>query len=136
LLREAETNRQLYDMFYKRITETAETSKLDTTNARVIEPATAPSKPNGVQKPMIIGAAPVMAMLLAIAIAILSEHFSRTIKHAVDVERKIGVPLLGYVPRLKKMRDEAGAYVFGQRGHREFDEAIRTLRTGVSLSSL
>lgn len=131
LLREVETNRQLFDLFYKRISETAETSSLDSVNARIVEPASPPLAPSGLQKPMIIGAALMLSLLAGTAVAILAELFSKTIKHGVDIERKIGVPLLAYVPKFNAQKSTSG-----RNAQREFDESLRTLRTGVSLSCL
>jgi len=138
LLQEVETNRQLYDLFYKRITETKETSDLDTAHARVIEPAAVPRDPASPNKKLIVTLAFFAALIFAVVVALLFETFDNTLKHAEDVDHKLGLPLLGLVPFIKRSRK------FGKNiGHeyldntdRKFGEAIRTLRTAVTLSNL
>jgi capsular exopolysaccharide synthesis family protein len=139
LMREVETNRQLFDMFYKRVSETTEAGNFDSANAKVIQPALVPIAPNGLPKPVMIALAFVAAMILGALLAILFEMLDRTIKHAVDLERKIGIPLLAYVPLVKLPKKEKEASIaqeFTSHTNREFSEAIRTLRTGVTLSSI
>ncbi len=136
LMREVEINRQLFDMFYKRVSETTEAGNFDTVNARVIEPAMVPLAPRGLPQAAMIAAAFVGAVGLGGLIAIFLELFDRTIKHAIDLERRIGVPLLGYVPRVRSSKGSSVAQQFGNHKNREFAEAIRTLRTGVKLSSI
>ncbi len=43
LQREVETNRQLYELFYSRMRETAQTGDLDSVNARIVQAAVVPT---------------------------------------------------------------------------------------------
>lgn len=138
LLQEVETNRQLYDLFYKRITETKETSDLDTAHARVIEPAEVPTEPAWPKKTLVVALAFIAALIVGIVATLLIDIFDNTLKNAEDIDSKLGLPLLGLVPFIKRPRK------FGKNiGHeyldntdRKFGEAIRTLRTAVTLSNL
>lgn len=138
LQREVETNRQLFEMFYKRISETAETGSLATPNARIVELAKAPLKPKGPDKNLIVGLTALLSIAAGVILAFLLEKYDNKIKHATDVETKLAAPLLGLVPLLRKpfMEGNSVAQEFGERADREYGEAIRTIRTGITLSSL
>ncbi len=138
LLREVETSRQLYDLFYTRISETNESGDLASANARVIEPASVPLQPVKPQKKMVIVLTFVLTLMLAVMLAFLLEMLDNTVKHATDVEQKLGVQLLGLLPLLRKKRKahESIGLEFTHIDTPAFGEAIRTVRTGVTLSSL
>lgn len=137
LQREVEANRQLYELFYKRISETAETGNLATPNARVIEPAIASMTPFKPQRGLIIGMGFLVSLMFGIMLAFLLEALNNTVRHGNDVIEKIQVPLLGLIPLLRlKKRVRLIGHKFLDRNEPEFCEAIRTLRTGVNLSGL
>ncbi|HEY3699400.1 MAG TPA: polysaccharide biosynthesis tyrosine autokinase [Spongiibacteraceae bacterium] len=138
LMQEVDTNRQLFDLFYKRITETKETGDLDTAHARVIEPAETPTEPASPKKTLITALAFIAALIVGIVGALLSETLDNTLKNAEDVDNKLGLPLLGLVPFLKRPR-KFGKHIgheYLDNSDRKFGEAIRTLRTAVTLSNL
>ena len=45
LQREVDTNRQLYELFYGRMRETAQTGDLESVNARIVQTAVVPTTP-------------------------------------------------------------------------------------------
>ena len=135
LVREVDTNRQLYDLFYKRISETRETGDMDSANARIVEPAVTPLAPVAPRKTLILALTLIVSSLFGLMLAFLLEYLNNTINHPGDVEQKLGVPLLGLVPKIKRAAGPLSAAL--QTGKdRDFGEAIRTVRTGVALSSL
>ncbi|MFK8015896.1 MAG: polysaccharide biosynthesis tyrosine autokinase, partial [Gammaproteobacteria bacterium] len=136
LQREVETNRQLYELFYGRMRETAQTGDLNTVNARVVEPAIEPSWPIKPNKKLAVALAFAASLLAGFAAALLLERLNNTVRNSQDVEDKVRLPLLGMVPMLTgKARKEAGLALFNDK-ERVFGEAVRTIRTGVSLSSI
>ena len=138
LMQDVETNRQLYDLFNKRISETRETGDLATAHARVIEPAVVPMDATFPKKKLLVSLAFVAALLLGAATALLLELLDNTVKTAEDIDNKIGLPLLGLVPHIKRSRKfgKRIGHAFLENRDRKFGEAIRTLRTGVTLSNL
>ncbi len=137
LQREVQTNRQLYDIFYNRMKETAETNGLQYANARVVAPAVAPLKPVKPNKPLTIIMAFVGSLLLGVLIAFLAESFDNTLKKAADVESLLQLPLLGGIPRIKTRHSEPVAVgrTFLSADAPYFKEAIRTIRTAIKLSA-
>ena len=140
LEREVDTNRALYDLFFTRIRETDETDDFEATNAIVVDPAVAavsPSKPNRSQ---IVMVAFVAAIMFGIMLAFLREMLDNTIKTPDDVENRLQATMLGLVALQdvsKKEKDKHLAFMgFIDNTHSGFSESIRTIRTGLSLSSL
>lgn len=136
LQQEVDTNRELYQLFYSRVQETAQTGDLMSVNASVVEPAAVPRYPYKPNKARAVILAFVLSLFAGISAAFLLEQFNNTIRNRADVEAKIGLPLLGMVPLLTdKARKQAGLALLDDT-EKSFGEAIRTIRTGISLSSL
>lgn len=135
LQREVETNRELFELFYNRMRETAETGDLESVNARIVEPAVVPKSAFKPKKKRAVAFAFFLSLLGGVGAAFLLEQLNNTIRNAADVEDNIGLPLLGMLPLLDvKSRKQAELALFddAQPG---YGEAIRTIRTGISLSS-
>lgn len=136
LERDVESNRQLYEVFQTRFKETAASGGVQTANARLIEQAL-PNRnqvyPNQ-QRAAMIGL--LVGLALGIALALVLDHLDNTLKGADDVEQRLGMPVLGLVPRLKESADSGDAPIryFAAHPQSSFAEAIRTIRTGVLLS--
>ena len=136
LERDVESNRQLYEVFQTRFKETAASGGVQTANARLIEQAL-PNRtqvyPNQKRSAMI---GLLIGLALGIALALVLDHLDNTLKGADDVEQRLGMPVLGLVPRLKESADSSDAPIryFAAHPQSSFAEAIRTIRTGVLLS--
>ncbi|MDH3751429.1 MAG: polysaccharide biosynthesis tyrosine autokinase, partial [Gammaproteobacteria bacterium] len=136
LQREVETNRQLYELFYSRMRETAQTGDLDSVNARIVQAAVVPTVPIRPQKKAAVMMAFAFSLAAGIAAAFLLEQLSNTIRSSSEVEDKIGLPLLGSVPMLSSRASKQAATAVLAEHEKGFGEAIRTIRTGLSLSDL
>ena len=137
LEREVRTNKDLYDAFFKRIQETSATSDLQAANARIVDfayPAEDPVKP---KKKLIIGIAALISFLLSCGMAYLLEMLNNTIRSAKDIEEKLNLPVLGLLPALPgKFARQGVGRLFISEEHRAFVEAVRTIRTSLSLSTI
>jgi capsular exopolysaccharide synthesis family protein len=142
LQREADTNRELYDLFYNRIRETAETTDLASPVARVIDPAVAAAEPIRPRKGLAVSMAFTVALVGSLLCAFLYELVSGKIKHPGEVEQKLGLPLLGYLPVVRRARRRRlpvarrFAETRSDRREREFAEMVRSIRTGLVLGGL
>lgn len=137
LEREVDINQQLYDSFFTRLKETDELGGLESANARVLDtalPSYTPSKPN---KKLFIAAAFVASLSFGIALAIVMETLNSGIRSVEDVEKKLGQRMLGLIPWLahKKKTDLPIRTFFDGKKH-QFAEAVRTLRTSLSLLNI
>lgn len=139
--REVEANKQLYDLFLTRNKE-ADTTKDKGAQelrsiGRVIDPALVAAFPYKPKKSLIVGISLVLGFMFALMLAFLIEYLDNTIKNADDVEQKLRVPLLGTLPKMKFKKDKelSPRLMFVNEEKSPFAESIRTIRTGIVLSS-
>jgi polysaccharide biosynthesis transport protein len=104
LQRESETNQQLYDSIAKRMKEAGVTGGLETNNVRLVETATTPSVPVRPRKAWNLGLSIVVSLGLGIALAVAIEYFDNTVRTPDDVERYLGLSVIGIVPRFETRR--------------------------------
>ena len=135
LEREVAANRQLYDLFLNRIKETTESTNINQTPARVIDdarPSFVPIKP---RKRLIVIIAGFLGLGFGILMAFIFELLDNTMKSVADVEERVGLPMLGALPKIPGNSENLWKMVlFDNRS--SYAEGIRSIRTGVVLSRL
>ncbi|MDD5035707.1 MAG: polysaccharide biosynthesis tyrosine autokinase [Methylococcaceae bacterium] len=139
LQREIESNKNLYEMFFNRLKETKEAGDLQPANARFVDRAFRPAAPVKPKKTLSVVLAFVASLIVGVMLAFLIEQLDNSFKDAGDLEKKLGVPLLGLLPLIKPERKGEALNLgdlFLREGQSSFGEAIRTIRTGVLLSGL
>lgn len=137
LEREVETNQRLYDMFLTRFKETSQSGFQDA-NARFVDPAEPPMGAVRPRTTRIVGIALFLSLLAGVGLAFLREALDNTVKNPDDLGA-LGVAALGSIPLVKSMRKDGGdsvTDVFTSSAQGGFAESLRTVRTGVLLSSL
>ncbi|MCY0966961.1 GumC family protein [Parathalassolituus penaei] len=145
-VREVKANRELYDAFFSRIRETTETGDLQSANARISDPAVVPKVPVKPNKKLIVVLTMVVSLMFGVGVAFLLDALDATLKNADDVDRKLGVPLLGVVPmveseksdgKLSQAQEDARLVrAFTEDTVHGFTESVRTLRTSLTLAGL
>lgn len=142
LEQEVETNRQLYNTFFTRRTETVATGDLVSANARISDPAVIPGGAIKPKKRLIVMLSLLLSTMFAVVCAFLLEALNNTIRSSGDVQEKLGQTVLGLLPDLgikPAKGTKANQNVYRHYlDHRNsgFSEAVRTIRTGLVLSSL
>ena len=104
LKREVDTNRQLYDSLLQRYKEIGVAGGVGINNITVVNKAKVPKfpfKPNLMRNLMI---AIFLGLAAGIALAFLLEHLDDTIKAPEDMEKLLGLPVLGVIPATKGRR--------------------------------
>jgi polysaccharide biosynthesis transport protein len=104
LQREVESNQQLYDSVVKRLKETGVAGGLENSNVRIVEDATPPGAPIRPRKLWNLGLSLVAGVVLAFGVAFGIEYLDTTIKTPDDVERYLGLPVIGIVPAFHARR--------------------------------
>jgi uncharacterized protein involved in exopolysaccharide biosynthesis len=99
LQRDTDSNQQLYEAVLKRLKETGVTGGLETNNVSVIEEATTPRSPIRPRKAVNLLIAVVVGLLVGMGTALTIEYFDTTVKTPDDVERYLGLPVIGIVPQ-------------------------------------
>jgi succinoglycan biosynthesis transport protein ExoP len=135
------TNRQSYDAFLQELMETS-TRMADTVSmiARVVDPAVpafTSVKPN---KRRMVLVSLILALMGGLGIAVMLDKFDNTLKSREDVDERLGIPVLGELMQLKGKRADGSAFnparQFLDQPTSSFAEAIRTIRTSVSLAGI
>jgi uncharacterized protein involved in exopolysaccharide biosynthesis len=104
LQHEIESNQQLYDSVVKRLKETGVAGGLENSNVRIVEEATTPSAPIRPRKAWNLGLSIVAGLVLAFGVAFALEFLDTTVKTPDDVERYLGLSVIGVVPSFHARR--------------------------------
>jgi uncharacterized protein involved in exopolysaccharide biosynthesis len=99
LQRDADSNQQLYEAVLKRLKETGVTGGLETNNVSVIEEAMIPRIPIRPRRTFNLLLSIVVGLLVGAGTALTIEYFDTTVKTPDDVERYLGLPVIGIVPQ-------------------------------------
>jgi capsular exopolysaccharide synthesis family protein len=135
LQRDVEANRQLYDIFFTRVRSVSETGGFEKPHARIVDRAVVPKSPVKPNKRLTVLVALALGTVLGCIAAILLDVLDNTVKTPDDVAEKLQAALLGTVP-LQGLDKSGGFEQIWENQQSQFAEAIRTIRTGVILSSL
>lgn len=136
LQQEVASNSQLYEMFYNRIKETSQTNDMQPASARIIATAIPPMEPVKPNKKLFVALAFVLSLVLGVIAAFVLDILDNTVKSAEEVEQKLDQPLLGMLPEFDEDSVTSGIPLFIDGDHNDYSESMRTVRTGIALSSL
>ena len=100
LQRDADTNRSLYDALLQRYKEIGIAGGVGTNNVSVVDAALPASSPVTPRTTMNLLLGLLLGALIGAAVAFMLEQLDESIIAPHDLERKLGVPLLGSVPRV------------------------------------
>lgn len=123
---DAETKKRVFDMINKTMSEVQISAELMTNNVAVLDEATPPLAPIAPRKRLNVAIGAMLGVFLGLGAVFFLEYLDNTIRTPEDVEKYLGLSVLGVVP---KMGDEGLA---GNRGARE---AYQSLRTSIIFSS-
>ncbi len=137
LRREVDTNRELYNGLLQRFKEVGVAAGIGTNNISVVDeakPAVLPYKPNLKLNALL---ALVLGLLGGVGLAFLLEHLDDTFKQPDEVEKRLGLPVLGLIPLTRQKRGDARPVALA--GHEDprsvFAESYRSLRTALEFST-
>lgn len=138
LQREVDSNKQLYDVFVSRAKETEVSANLQSTAGRLVDPAVVMSSPLKPKKMQAIAIAAILGLLAGVALVFVLDYLDNTLHSVVDVERRLGVDVLGTVQILdpKEGENVNPARAFLEDPNSAFSESVRTIRTAVLLSAI
>ena len=137
LKREVDTNRQLYDNLLQRFKEVGISANISSNNISVVdsaEPPLFPHKPN-LATNLLIGL--IAGVLLGAAIVVALEVMDDSIKYPDEVERVLGLPLMGVIPKLRGKRSSTRpiAMEVHDDPRSALAEAYRSVRTALQFST-
>ncbi len=137
LRREVDTNRQLYDGLLQRFKEVGVASGVGTNNISIVDEAkipTAPFTPNLRKNAWI---ALILGLLGGMGLAFLLEHLDDTFRRPEELEKRLGLAVLGVIPMTRTERgDTRSIALIGHDDLRSaFAEAYRSVRTALQFST-
>ena len=131
LQRDAESNRQMYNVLIKKLKEMDLSSDLKGTNIRIIDPAQVPRSPVGPKRGFNILFSAFIGLGLGMALAFFLEYIDTSMKTPEDIKR-IQVPYMGYIPTIHS--NNHLELIVQEDPKSLISEAYRTLRTGILFS--
>jgi polysaccharide biosynthesis transport protein len=137
---EVEQNKFLYQQLSMRTKETELSKEFQTTNMRIIDPATVPQSPFTPNRPRDMQTGAMFGLILGLGLAFVLEYLDSTIKSADDVELYVKLPFLGYVPsaktELKSVKESKDIDLICYKAPTaRIAEAYRSIRTSIIFSS-
>jgi capsular exopolysaccharide synthesis family protein len=96
--RDVDTNRQLYDGLLQRYKEIGIAGGVGTNNVSIVDPAQAPSRPSRPRPLINMLLALIAGIVVGVGLALAREQIDETVSDPSDLERRVGIPLLGVVP--------------------------------------
>ncbi|WIY70088.1 polysaccharide biosynthesis tyrosine autokinase [Aquidulcibacter paucihalophilus] len=132
LQRELDTTRTLYEGLLQRYKEVGVTGSVTTNNISIVDVATPPLKPSKPNMLLNMALAAILGLGFGVLAAFVLEALDETLATPDDVERKLGVPVLGVIPLLDKGGSPADALGDIRSG---FSEAYYSLRTALQFST-
>ncbi len=135
LKREVDTNRQLYDSLLQRYKEIGVAGGVGTNNVTVVDMAKVPGFPFKPRLTFNLMIALFIGLAGGIALALLLEHLDDTIKLPDDMEKFLGLPVLGIIPATKRADNAELALAENADQRSAFAEAYRSLRTALQFAT-
>ena len=137
LRREVDTNRQLYDGLLQRFKEVGVAAGIGTNNISVVDEAKVPRWPHKPNLRLNALLALVLGLLGGVGLAFLFEHLDDTFRRPEELEKLLGLPVLGVIPRTPSARGDSRpiALVGHEDPRSAFAEAYRSVRTALQFST-
>ena len=135
LKREVDTNRELYDGLLQRMKEVGVAAGIATNNIAVVDKAQTPRNKFKPKVFLNLAIALVLGLFGGGALAFLFEMLDDTIKSTADLERLVDRPILGVTPMIADNEAAEVALMSYLEPTSGIAEAMRSMRTGLALSS-
>jgi succinoglycan biosynthesis transport protein ExoP len=98
---EVDTNRALYDGLLQRFKEIGVAGGVGVNNVSIVDPADIPQKPSSPRLILNLAASVLAGLLLGAGLALALEQIDEAIADPSEVERQLGLALLGTVPKVE-----------------------------------
>ncbi|MBU1693750.1 MAG: polysaccharide biosynthesis tyrosine autokinase [Verrucomicrobia bacterium] len=139
LFHEVDRQRKLYQVLIERMSEVELTSEYTRTNVEFVEEAAVPRVPVRPDKGRLMLMSLLLALAAGVGAAFLREYLDQTIRSPDDLEMRLGLTVLGFVPRIKPDRKSGKKHVaWPLISEAEFQsslmESYRHIRTNLFLS--
>jgi capsular exopolysaccharide synthesis family protein len=137
LKREADTNRQLYDGLLQRLKEVSVSGDVNANNILIVDRAEIPQHPYSPNLMMNMIIAILLGLFGGIGLAVLFEYLDNTFKNVGDIEKFLGIPVLGLIPDAPEELSSPSAIIHEtlNNSKSKIVEAFRSTRTALQFST-
>jgi capsular exopolysaccharide synthesis family protein len=132
LSREVDTLRSQYDALLQRFKEVSIASGIGTSQVSIVDRAEPPRKPFSPNLPRTLMLAAVLSLMLGIGLAMFLEYLDDSIKHPDDIKNKMGLALIGVIPKLKGKENIIAQL---QDARSQVTEAFASVRTALQFAT-
>ncbi|MEI9477812.1 MAG: polysaccharide biosynthesis tyrosine autokinase [Deltaproteobacteria bacterium] len=142
LMREADTNKELYRGLLQRMKEAGISAGITASNVQIVDRAEFPTNPHKPNKRLNLLLAAIVGLFLGTGVAFFLEYLDNTVKTPEEVEQLIRLPSFGIVPevslerrrRLEKEASDPVELITHSHAKSMVSEAYRNIRTSILLS--
>ena len=135
LLREVETNRSSYEGLLTRLKEVSVAGGIESNNISVLDPAIVPFAKHKPNTKLNLALGLVLGLFLGTVVAFLLEFLDDRVKTTDELERLLGLPLLGMTPSVKGDNPVVHALMTMEQPASAIAESFRSLRTNLLFAS-
>ena len=131
LQREADANRALYESFLNRSKEISQQEEMQMPDSRIIAHAQPPVKPYFPGKVIFAIIGFVLGGFTGFIVILLIEYFDPGFRSAGEIEKSMGVPGIGMVPALKRLKGAQCVDYVLKKPLSAYAESLRTIRNSI-----
>lgn len=140
LKRDAESNRQLYDILLTRLKETSINMDFKRSdNIRIVDLAEVPSAPINIHPMRTLLTAGLVGLMLGVSVIVVCDFLDTTLKTPTEAEEFLGLPVLGVIEQTNRKQSPNDMsqvrLVTLREPHSQAAEAFKTLRTNLLFGS-
>lgn len=132
LKREVDTNRQQYDALLQRYKDVGIAGGVGTNNISIVDRAEVPVGKHKPRLALNLAVGLLLGLFGGVLLAFVFEHLDDTLKSPEDVEKQLGMSVLGVIPLLKAPMTPTRAL---EDPRSAFAEAYRSVRTALQFST-
>lgn len=107
--RDADVSNEIYVMLAKRLEEAKVAEVMVPNEVQVIDAATLPEKPIKPRKVLVMAIMTLLGLIVGMGTVIVQSLMYRKIRTAEDVEKELGLPVLGMIPDTNTLQVETGS---------------------------
>jgi succinoglycan biosynthesis transport protein ExoP len=133
LSREVESDRALYESVLRSMKETSVTKEIKPMQIRVVQPAFTPKKPFSPRRAMIAALSGLGGIFAGFLLVLGLSALDTSMKTVDEAESRLGFPVLACISKLKEVKKKKHPLVVLNEPHSSGAEAMRTLRTNLSM---
>ncbi|MEM7789924.1 MAG: polysaccharide biosynthesis tyrosine autokinase [Verrucomicrobiota bacterium] len=134
LMRELDVQQALLQGIVSRMAQERTLVNIKNANVRIVDEALPPAKPSSPKVAMNIVAGLIGGLFVGSGLVFLVAFLDDRVKSAFDIEGTIGLPMLGVVPRIKKLDTNSKAQAVASNVDRHVTETFRSIHSALKLS--